>query len=329
MSRFDSEKGPILVTGAAGFIGANVCRELLEKGCHVVGVDNLNDYYDVVLKQHRLEPLNRHPHFQFKTLDLADHGAAAALFEERKFACVIHLAAQAGVRYSLQNPNAYIQSNVLGFQNILESCRLHKPEHLVFASSSSVYGNSKKSVFSEADSTDDPVSLYAATKKSNEVIGHSYAKLYDIPMTGLRFFTVYGPAGRPDMAYFDFTRAILAGEPIRVFNEGDLMRDFTYIDDIVSGVVAVCGKPPVDLTIPYRLLNLGNNKPVKLAFFIETLEKLLGREAVKEYVGMQPGDVYRTCANIDAAKALVGYQPTIDIAEGLGHFVEWYRNFYR
>ena len=329
MSQFDTDKGPILVTGAAGFIGANVCRDLLEMGAHVVGVDNLNDYYDVALKQHRLEPLNRHPNFQFKTLELADYGAVAALFEDREFALVIHLAAQAGVRYSLENPGAYIESNLLGFQNILESCRFHKPEHLVFASSSSVYGNSKKSVFSEADNTDDPVSLYAATKKSNEVIGHSYAKLYDIPMTGLRFFTVYGPAGRPDMAYFDFTRAILAGDPIRVFNEGDLMRDFTYIDDVVSGVVAVCGKPPSDLTIPYRLLNLGNNKPVKLAFFIETLEKLLGRKAVKEYVGMQPGDVYRTCANIDAAKALVGYQPTIDIAEGLGHFVEWYRNFYR
>ena len=328
MSPLDPDRGPMLITGAAGFIGANVCRNLLEKGSHVVGVDNLNDYYDVALKQHRLEALNRHPHFQFKTLELADHGAVATLFEERKFSLVIHLAAQAGVRYSIENPGAYIESNVLGFQNILESCRLHKPEHLVFASSSSVYGNSNKSVFSEADNTDDPVSLYAATKKSNEVIGHSYAKLYDIPMTGLRFFTVYGPAGRPDMAYFDFTRAILAGEPIRVFNQGDLMRDFTYIDDIVSGVVAVCAKPPSDLTIPYRLLNLGNNKPVKLGFFIETLEKLLGREAVKEYVGMQPGDVYRTCANIDAAKALVGYQPTIDIVEGLDHFVEWYRNFY-
>ena len=328
MPLLDPGKGPILVTGAAGFIGANVCSDLLEKGCHVVGVDSINDYYDVALKYHRLDALTQYPHFQFRQIDLADHGAVAAVFEESGFTLVIHLAAQAGVRYSLQNPGAYIQSNILGFQNILESCRQKKPRHLVFASSSSVYGNSKKTVFSEADNTDDPVSLYAATKKSNEVIGHSYAKLYDIPMTGLRFFTVYGPAGRPDMAYFDFTRAILAGETIRVFNNGDLMRDFTYIDDIVRGVLAVCESPPVEQPIPYRVLNLGNNQPIKLGYFIETLEHLLGREAVKDYVDMQPGDVYRTCANIDAARALVGYQPSTGIEEGLRHFVEWYRAYY-
>ena len=324
----DPDKGPVLVTGAAGFIGANVCHSLLEKGCTVVGVDNLNDYYDVALKHHRLEALHQHANFQFQQLELADQAAVIHLFEEFQFRVLIHLAAQAGVRYSIQNPNAYIQSNVVGFQNILEGCRLHRPEHLVFASSSSVYGNSKKNLFSETDVTDDPVSLYAATKKSNEVVGHSYAKLYDIPMTGLRFFTVYGPAGRPDMAYFDFTRAILAGEPIRIFNNGDLMRDFTYIDDIVRGVIGVCEAPPTELEIPYRLLNLGNNQPVQLGYFIETLEQLLGREAVKDYVGMQPGDVYKTCANIEAARVLVDYQPATGIEEGLERFVEWYRGYY-
>ena len=327
-SLLDPAKGPILVTGAAGFIGANVCRCLLEKGCKVAGVDNLNDYYDVALKHHRLEALHQHADFQFQQVELADQPAVGSLFEEFRFRVVIHLAAQAGVRYSIQNPNAYIQSNVVGFHNILEGCRLHRPEHLVFASSSSVYGNSKKTVFSETDATDDPVSLYAATKKSNEVVGHSYAKLYDIPMTGLRFFTVYGPAGRPDMAYFDFTRAILAGEPIRIFNNGDLMRDFTYIDDIVRGVIGVCEVPPIEREIPYRLLNLGNNQPVQLVYFIETLEQLLSREAVKDYVGMQPGDVHKTCANIEAARELIGYEPTTGIEDGLRHFVAWYRAYY-
>ena len=294
----------------------------------MAGVDNLNDYYDVALKHHRLETLHQHADFQFQQVELADQPAVGSLFEEFRFRVVIHLAAQAGVRYSIQNPNAYIQSNVVGFHNILEGCRLHRPEHLVFASSSSVYGNSKKTVFSETDATDDPVSLYAATKKSNEVVGHSYAKLYDIPMTGLRFFTVYGPAGRPDMAYFDFTMAILAGEPIRIFNNGDLMRDFTYIDDIVRGVIGVCEVPPIEREIPYRLLNLGNNHPVQLVYFIETLEQLLSREAVKDYVGMQPGDVHKTCANIEAARELIGYEPTTGIEDGLRHFVAWYRAYY-
>lgn len=321
-------EGPILVTGAAGFIGANVCLNLLEMGCNVIGVDNLNDYYDVALKHHRLLELHQNQRFELLQINLADQARVQGLFEDYEFTCVIHLAAQAGVRYSLQNPNAYIESNILGFQNILEGCRFKQPEHLVFASSSSVYGNSKNSVFSETDATDDPVSLYAATKKSNEVIGHSYAKLYNIPMTGLRFFTVYGPAGRPDMAYFDFTRAILAGEPIRVHNHGDLVRDFTYIDDIVSGVLAVCEVPPTELSIPYRVLNLGNNEPVKLDYFIETLEQLLGCEAVKEYVSMQPGDVYKTAANIDAARSLVGFEPLTSIEDGLARFVEWYRSYY-
>lgn len=328
MQLFDFHKGRILVTGAAGFIGANVCRNLLEIGCNVIGVDNLNAYYDVGLKRHRLTMLNRYPRFQLRQINLAEEAPVRDLFEECEFKLVIHLAAQAGVRYSLENPSAYIESNILGFQNILEGCRAKRPEHLVFASSSSVYGNSQNTIFSETDNTDDPVSLYAATKKSNEVMGHSYAHLYGIPMTGLRFFTVYGPAGRPDMAYFDFTRAILAGESIRIYNHGNLARDFTYIDDIVRGVLALCEAPPTELSIPYRLLNLGNNAPIKLDYFIQTLEQLLGCEAAKEYVGMQPGDVYKTSANIDAARALVGFNPSTGIEEGLERFVAWYRDYY-
>ena len=321
-------EGPILVTGAAGFIGASVCRDLLGMGRSVIGVDNLTDYYDVSLKRHRLSALTQYHLFRLQQIDLAEPSAVEALFTSFKFKLVIHLAAQAGVRYSLRNPSAYIESNILGFLNILEGCRSNRPEHLVFASSSSVYGNNQNTNFSEADNTDDPVSLYAATKKSNEVMGHSYAKLYNIPMTGLRFFTVYGPAGRPDMAYFDFTRAILAGEPIRVHNHGNLARDFTYIDDIVSGVLAIAEVPPTDLSIPYRLLNLGGNAPIKLDYFIQTLEQLLGREAVKEYVDMQPGDVYKTSANIDAARSLVGFNPSTSIEEGLERFVAWYRDYY-
>jgi len=330
MAVLDQTKKPILVTGAAGFIGANVCRVLLDRGLEVVGVDNINDYYDTALKVHRLQSLENRTGFAFHHLDLADTQAVNTLFDTADgFPCVVHLAAQAGVRYSLINPDAYVQSYLIGFQNILENCRKRMPEHFVFASSSSVYGNSQAEAFSETDRTDDPVSLYAATKKSNELVGHSYAKLYGIPMTGLRFFTVYGPAGRPDMAYFDFTRAILAGETIRVFNHGNLERDFTYVDDIVAGVLAVCDHPPSELDIPHRILNLGNNRPVKLGHFIATLEGLLGVEAIKNYVDMQPGDVYKTCANIDAAQALVGYEPQTDIEQGLANFVSWYRNFYQ
>ena len=318
----------VLVTGAAGFVGAGVAHALLDRGDEVVGIDNLNDYYDPALKQHRLESLNARYRFTFRQIDLADRAAVESLFADGAFPLVVHLAAQAGVRYSLENPNAYIQSNVVGFQHILEMCRAHPPQHLVFASSSSVYGNSNLEYFSESDRTDDPVSLYAATKKANEVIAHSYAKLYWLPMTGLRFFTVYGPAGRPDMAYFSFTKAIVEGTPIKVFNQGDLERDFTYIDDIVSGVLAVCDTPPTELNIPYRILNLGNNRPEKLGDFIATLEELLGKEAIKEYVGMQPGDVYRTAANIDAAKALVGFEPTTAMRDGLAKFVAWYRQYY-
>ena len=318
-----------LVTGAAGFIGANVAQALLDAGCEVVGVDSLNDYYDVELKQYRLKRLLDHAAFSFVQGDLADAQIVDSLFAQHDFDYVIHLAAQAGVRYSLENPGAYIQSNVVGFQHRIDACRAKPPAHFVFASSSSVYGNSDREWFSETDPTDAPVSLYAATKKSNEMVAHTYAHLHGLPATGLRFFTVYGPAGRPDMAYFGFTKAIVEGAPIQVFNEGQLERDFTYIDDIVSGVVAVAAAPPSDLEVPYRLLNLGNHQPVKLGDFIATLEGLLGKEANKQLVGMQPGDVYRTAANIDEAKALVGFEPSTDLATGLERFVAWYRDYYQ
>ena len=317
-----------LVTGAAGFIGANVAQGLLDAGCEVVGVDSVNDYYDVGLKQYRLNPLLQHSGFSFVQGDLADGPVVGSLFAQQNFDCVIHLAAQAGVRYSLDNPGAYIQSNILGFQHLIDACRAKPPAHFVFASSSSVYGHSDREWFSENDPTDTPVSLYAATKKSNEMVAHTYAHLHGLPATGLRFFTVYGPAGRPDMAYFGFTKAIVEGTPIQVFNEGQLERDFTYIDDIVSGVVGAAAAPPVELEVPYRLLNLGNHQPVKLGDFIATLEGLLGKEANKQLVGMQPGDVYRTAANIDAAKALVGFEPSTELATGLERFVAWYRNYY-
>mgnify|MGYP001436089478 CR=1 FL=1 len=318
-----------LVTGAAGFIGANVAQALLDAGCEVVGVDSLNDYYDVDLKQYRLKPLLDRSGFSFVEGDLADGQVVDSLFAQHDFGCVIHLAAQAGVRYSLENPGAYIQSNVVGFQHLIDACRAKPPAHFVFASSSSVYGNSDREWFSETDPTDTPVSLYAATKKSNEMVAHTYAHLHGLPATGLRFFTVYGPAGRPDMAYFGFTKAILEGTPIQVFNEGQLERDFTYIDDIVSGVVAAAAAPPIDLEVPYRLLNLGNHQPVKLGSFIATLEGLLGKKADKQLVGMQSGDVYRTAANIDAAKALLGFEPTTDLTAGLERFVAWYLDYYQ
>ena len=318
-----------LVTGAAGFIGANVAQSLLDAGCEVVGIDSVNDYYDVGLKHYRLKPLLEHSGFSFVQGDLADAQVVDSLFARHDFDCVIHLAAQAGVRFSLENPGAYIQSNVVGFQNLIDACRAKPPAHFVFASSSSVYGNSDREWFSETDPTDTPVSLYAATKKSNEMVAHTYAHLHGLPATGLRFFTVYGPAGRPDMAYFGFAKAIVEGTPIQVFNEGQLERDFTYIDDIVSGVVAAAAAPPVDLAVPYRLLNLGNHQPVKLRDFIATLEGLLGKEANKQLVGMQPGDVYRTAANIDAAKALVGFEPSTNLATGLERFVAWYRDYYQ
>jgi len=318
-----------LVTGAAGFIGANVVKALRRKGIEVVGVDSITDYYDPSLKRSRLASLLTDPGVIFVEADLADPMATGALFANGAYDVVIHLAAQAGVRYSLENPGAYIASNIVGFQNLIDTCRTHPPRHFVFASSSSVYGNSSRDWFSETDPTDTPVSLYAATKKSNEMVAHTYAHLYGLPATGLRFFTVYGPAGRPDMAYFGFTKAIFAGAPIQVFNHGKLERDFTYIDDIVSGVIEVAEAPPDGSEAPYRLLNLGNHKPVKLGDFIATLEALIGREANKAMVDMQPGDVYRTAANIDAARTLVGFEPATDLKTGLTHFVQWYRDYFK
>jgi len=318
-----------LVTGAAGFIGANVVKALRHIGIEVVGVDSINDYYDPSLKRSRLASLLTDPGVTFVEADLADPMATGALFANGAYDVVIHLAAQAGVRYSLENPGAYIASNIVGFQNLIDTCRTHPPRHFVFASSSSVYGNSSRDWFSETDPTDTPVSLYAATKKSNEMVAHTYAHLYGLPATGLRFFTVYGPAGRPDMAYFGFTKAIFAGAPIQVFNHGKLERDFTYIDDIVSGVIEVAEAPPDGSEAPYRLLNLGNHKPVKLGDFIATLEALIGREANKAMVDMQPGDVYRTAANIDAARTLVGFEPATDLKTGLTHFVQWYRDYFK
>ena len=318
-----------LVTGAAGFIGANVVKALRHIGIEVVGVDSINDYYDPSLKRSRLASLLTDPGVSFVEADLADPAATGALFANGAYDVVIHLAAQAGVRYSLENPGAYIASNIVGFQNLIDACRAHPPRHFVFASSSSVYGNSSRDWFSETDPTDTPVSLYAATKKSNEMVAHTYAHLYGLPATGLRFFTVYGPAGRPDMAYFGFTKAIFAGAPIQVFNHGKLERDFTYIDDIVSGVIEVAEAPPDGSEAPYRLLNLGNHKPVKLGDFIATLEALIGREANKAMVDMQPGDVYRTAANIDAARTLVGFEPATDLKTGLTHFVQWYRDYFK
>ncbi len=326
----------VLVTGAAGFIGFFLSKKLLERGDTVVGVDNLNDYYDVALKKGRLEILNRLDGFSFELLDISDREGVEKLFAATRFDVVVNLAAQAGVRYSIDNPHAYVDSNLTGFANLLEGCRHSKPAHFVYASSSSVYGQNRKMPFSVTDTVDHPVSLYAATKKSNELMAHAYAHLYSIPVTGLRFFTVYGPWGRPDMAYFKFTKAILAGEPIDVYNHGNMRRDFTYIDDIIKGVVKVMGIPPErtadkennETTAPYRLYNIGNNEPVELGHYIEVLEKHLGKKAVKNMLPMQPGDVPATYADIDSLTRDTGFKPETTIDEGLGHFVRWYRKFY-
>lgn len=328
-----------LVTGAAGFIGFYVCRRLLAQGYEVVGLDNLNDYYQVQLKIDRLSQLQDQPGFSFVQLDLADRDGIAALFAREQFQRVIHLGAQAGVRYSLQNPMAYADSNLIGTLTILEGCRQHKVEHLVYASSSSVYGMNSKMPFSTGDRVDHPVSLYAATKKANELIAHSYSHLYGIPTTGLRFFTVYGPWGRPDMAPFLFTKAILAGEPIKVFNHGQMLRDFTYIDDIVEGVVRIQALPPKPNAdwdgsdasssfAPYKVFNIGNNQPVKLMTFIEAIEKATGKTAVKQFLPMQAGDVPATYADIDDLQAAVGFKPATPIEEGMQRFVDWYRGYY-
>ncbi len=328
----------VLVTGAAGFIGMHVALALLRRGDEVVGIDNLNDYYDVSLKRARLARLQAEPGFRFERVDIADSAATAACFESGGFDRVVHLAAQAGVRYSVTHPAAYAQSNLVGFLNILEGCRQRQVEHLVYASSSSVYGGNRKLPFAEDDAVDHPVSLYAATKKANELMAHSYSHLYRLPTTGLRFFTVYGPWGRPDMAYFAFTRAILAGEPIAVFNHGHMSRDFTYIDDIVSGLLPVLDAPPAvgaddtsaaASSAPYRVLNIGSHAPVPLLDFIGALERALGRRAVLDLQPMQPGDVPATYADVSRLQALTGSaHPALPLAEGVQRFVDWYRDYH-
>ena len=332
----------ILLTGAAGFIGMTTALKLLARGDEVVGLDNLNDYYDVNLKHSRLNRLTTSKNFSFVKLDAADREGIASLFAFEKFDRVIHLAAQAGVRYSLQNPHAYIESNVVGFTNILEGCRHTKVQHLVYASSSSVYGGNTKMPFSEHDSVDHPVSLYAATKKANELMAHTYSHLYGLPTTGLRFFTVYGPWGRPDMALFLFTKAILEGRAIDVFNHGNMRRDFTFVDDIVEGVVRVLDRvatpdaaydavkaDPATSNAPYRVFNIGNNNPVALLDFIACIEKELGKTAQKNLLPLQDGDVPETYANTDALNQWVGFVPGTSIESGVGRFVAWYRSYYQ
>jgi UDP-glucuronate 4-epimerase len=331
----------ILVTGAAGFIGMTASLRLLARGDEVVGLDNMNDYYAVSLKESRLKRLTALPGFRFVKLDVADRAGMEALFAAEKFDKVIHLAAQAGVRYSIQNPHAYVDSNLVGFINILEGCRHHQVQHLVYASSSSVYGGNTKMPFSEHDSVDHPVSLYAATKKANELMAHTYSHLYGLPSTGLRFFTVYGPWGRPDMALFLFTKAILEGRPIDVFNHGNMQRDFTYIDDIVEGVIRVLDRnatinaeydpisaDPATSNTPYRVFNIGNNNPVQLLDFIGAIENALGKKAEKRLLPLQDGDVPATYANTDLLNDWVGFVPGTSVEEGVGRFVAWYREYY-
>ncbi len=331
----------VLVTGAAGFIGFHLARRLLQRGDVVIGLDNLNDYYDVRLKEARLALLRDDPSFRFVKIDLANRDAVARLFADEAFDCVAHLAAQAGVRYSLKNPHAYIDSNIQGFVNVLEGCRHNTIKHLVYASSSSVYGANTSMPFSVHDNVDHPVSLYAATKKSNELMAHSYSHLYGLPTTGLRFFTVYGPWGRPDMALFLFTQAILADEPIEVFNHGKMQRDFTYIDDIVEGVIRTLDRPaqpnerwsgdqpdPATSEAPYRLYNIGSNNPVALMDLIEEVERALGKKAQKKMMPQQPGDVLATYADVGALTMDVGFKPETKLRYGIEQFVRWYREFY-
>ncbi len=332
----------VLVTGAAGFIGMHVSQILLARGDQVVGLDNLNDYYDPTLKHDRLARLTPHPAFSFIEMDVADREGMAQVFAEHGFDRVVHLAAQAGVRYSLVNPHAYIESNISGFTNILEGCRHHRVEHLVYASSSSVYGGNTLMPFSEHHGVDHPVSLYAATKKANELMAHTYSHLFNLPTTGLRFFTVYGPWGRPDMALFLFTKAILAGEPIKVFNHGQMIRDFTYIDDIAEGVVRVLDRvatpdagydpvkaDPARSSAPYRVFNIGNHQPMPLMGFIEAIEQALGREAKKEFLPLQDGDVPATHADVEELAAWTGFRPAMPVTEGVKRFVAWYRDYYK
>jgi len=322
----------VLVTGAAGFIGFHLSQALLARGDRVVGLDNLNDYYDVSLKQARLERLQEQANFAFYQLDLSDRQGLADLFARETLHAVVNLAAQAGVRYSLKNPYAYVDSNLVGFINILEGCRHHPVKHLVFASSSSVYGANKKVPFAVSDNVDNPVSLYAATKKANELMAHSYSYLYAIPATGLRFFTVYGPWGRPDMALFLFTKAILEDRPIDVFNYGKMQRDFTYIDDVVEGVLRTLDCPPAPQGLSqarYRVYNIGNNQPVELMRMIEILETCLGKTATKTMLPMQPGDVPATYADVDDLMRDVGFRPNTPLEVGIQRFVDWYRDYYQ
>lgn len=330
----------ILVTGAAGFIGFHVSMALLGRGDEVIGIDNLNDYYDVRLKEARLEEIRKHQNaknFHFVKLDISNTQALLKLFAQQKPQRVVHLAAQAGVRYSIQNPHAYVQSNLVGFTNVLEACRHHGVEHLVYASSSSVYGGNTKLPFSEQDNVDHPVSLYAATKKANELMAHTYSHLYDLPTTGLRFFTVYGPWGRPDMSPFLFANAILTGKPIQVFNHGNMMRDFTYIDDIVEGVIRVLDKPAMAETpdaegiatkAPYRIFNIGNSQPEKLMDFIAELEAALGKVATKEFLPMQPGDVQATFADTEALESWIAFKPSYNLKIFVRRFTDWYIEYY-
>ena len=333
---------PILVTGAAGFIGYHVSRRLLEGGRTVVGLDNLNAYYDPKLKDARLAELAKFPRFRFVRLDLADRAGMAALFAEHKFPHVVHLAAQAGVRYSLIDPHAYIDSNLVGFTNILEGCRHNGCKHLLYASSSSVYGSNTQMPFSTHDNVDHPLSLYGATKKANEAMAHSYAHLFKLPTTGLRFFTVYGPWGRPDMAMWIFAKAIAAGEPIRLFNHGKMQRDFTYVDDVVESIERLVDKPPAgnpaydgnkpdpaSSSAPWRVYNIGNNNPVELLDVVDLLEKSIGKKAIRELAPMQPGDVPATDANVDDLMRDVDFRPSTPIADGIAKFIEWYRAYHR
>lgn len=332
----------VLVTGVAGFIGFHVAKRLAEQGCEVVGIDNLNEYYDVALKQARLAQLRPFPGFHFCLLDIADREAIEQLFRVQGFQQVVHLAAQAGVRHSLENPHAYVDSNLVGFVNVLEACRQNSIEHLVYASSSSVYGANESMPFSTRDNVDHPLSLYAASKKANELFAHTYSHLYGLPTTGLRFFTVYGPWGRPDMSPFLFARAILTGEPLRVFNHGLHRRDFTYIDDIVEGVLRCLARipagnsdwsglspDPASSRAPWKLYNIGNSQPVELLRYIELMEQAFGRSAVKELLPLQPGDVEHTYADVDELKRDTGYAPDTPLEVGLQRFAQWYRGYYK
>lgn len=330
MKQLDTSK-TYLITGGAGFIGFYLSKGLLEKGAEVIGIDNLNDYYEVSLKEERLSLLKPFERYTFIREDIADKAVVMKIFEKYQPQVVINLAAQAGVRYSIDNPDAYIQSNIVGFFNILEGCRYHPVEHLVFASSSSVYGGNKKVPFSTEDKVDQPVSLYAATKKSNELMAYSYSKLYGIPLTGLRFFTVYGPMGRPDMAYYKFAKKIMNGEPIQIYNNGDMRRDFTYIDDIIIGIENILCNPPAkdENGAAYKIYNIGNNQPEQLMDYISVLEKCLGKKAEKEYLPMQPGDVYETYADVQELMNDFGFKPSTTIEEGLSKFAEWFLDYYK